>query len=330
MQNVKKSLSIKILASFTLLFLLISIFANFIERKNKIQSVSAANDDSVFVTYTFDGADMYYFDTYVFNYQWDGLYSVIFRTTIHNNPDGTTTFIPNFKVVNVSGKNIVYDNYYLYDYTHRIDSANVSQNSTTKYFFSLTDDRFINYGGYFPMMVHVADLPFNSNIYKVRLYTSDYFYDGNETNFNGKMLYIEYFDINEASISFGFYVPSNYEFVSRTYYFNNPTALDDNHSYNEGYSAGYTDGNSVGNSSGYKDGYKAGETIGYHNGYTKGVENGGKYTFANLLGAVVDVPVRSFTSLFNFELLGVNLAGFFSGLLTLAVILTIVKLIKGG
>ena len=85
-----------------------------------------------------------------------------------------------------------------------------------------------------------------------------------------------------------------------------------------------------GEDTGYQDGYNAGETIGYQNGYNAGVEHGGNYSFMGLIGAVIDAPVSAFTSLLNFELLGVNILGFISGLLTLALIIFIIKLCMGG
>ena len=50
----------------------------------------------------------------------------------------------------------------------------------------------------------------------------------------------------------------------------------------------------------------------------------------SLIGSVIDVPVNAFTSLLNFEVLGVNLLAFITGLLTLAVVIFIVKLCIGG
>ena len=73
--------------------------------------------------------------------------------------------------------------------------------------------------------------------------------------------------------------------------------------------------------------YYSGYNVGYENGYTNGVAESNEYSFAGLLGAVIDVPVKTFTSLFNFEILGVNLSSFFYALLTVATILTIVKLV---
>lgn len=111
------------------------------------------------------------------------------------------------------------------------------------------------------------------------------------------------------------------------------SSLTDNESYNVGYNNGYSQGStagySQGESVGYSNGYSNGITVGYNNGYNEGIETGSDYTFTSLVSSFVDVPVQTFMGLFNFELLGVNLAGFFTGLMTLAFIITIVRLLMG-
>ena len=98
-------------------------------------------------------------------------------------------------------------------------------------------------------------------------------------------------------------------------------------SFSGSYQDGYNAGKSQGESSGYLNGYNAGVTVGYNNGYNAGTNATGNYTFFNLVSAVIDAPIQTFMGLFNFELLGINLAGFFTGLLTVAFIVTIVKMI---
>ena len=96
--------------------------------------------------------------------------------------------------------------------------------------------------------------------------------------------------------------------------------------YDNGYSTGYDTGLSQGNSTGYDNGY----LVGYNNGYNEGINDSNTYTFNNLFGAVLDAPVKVFSSLLNFNFLGVNLLSFITGLFTLAVIILIVKLALGG
>lgn len=153
---------------------------------------------------------------------------------------------------------------------------------------------------------------------------------------------LKWFDKNANSFEVGFYFYpgtsnglSNWIPYNARIYLPNSLNADYTSGYNQGYSEGYTSGENIGytngystgENDGYSSGYKAGETIGYNNGYSVGLENGGKYTFFSLISAVIDAPIQAFMGLFNFELLGINLAGFFTGLLTLAFIITIVRLV---
>ena len=116
-----------------------------------------------------------------------------------------------------------------------------------------------------------------------------------------------------------------YGLNARTYYLIDDYT--DTDIYQNGFSQGYNDGYSQGESNGYGNGYSAGDLNGYNRGYQDGANSANTYTFTSLMGSVIDVPVQTFTSLFHFEILGVYLDGFFLGLLTLCVIVTIVKLI---
>lgn len=101
--------------------------------------------------------------------------------------------------------------------------------------------------------------------------------------------------------------------------------------YGEGYDAGKADGFLEGESSGISQGetrgYLSGKQDGYDLGYNTALENDDKYNFTKLITAVIDVPINSFRSLFNFEILGVDMSGFFLGLLTCCIVITIVKLV---
>ena len=77
---------------------------------------------------------------------------------------------------------------------------------------------------------------------------------------------------------------------------------------------------------GYDKGKSDGESIGFTRGYNEGVSDAGEYTFIGLLDAVFYAPIKAVVSLFNFDLLGVNLLGFVQGILTLFIILAVVKL----
>lgn len=145
---------------------------------------------------------------------------------------------------------------------------------------------------------------------------------------------VYYYDVHNNFICFSSLIMNrssyveDFLFTTRTYYIN--LNLSNNSYYEAGYTDGYNQGVSDGSNTGYTDGYNAGQTIGYDNGYSAGLIAGGDHTFMSLIGAVIDAPVSAFTSLLNFEILGVNLLGFITGLLTLAIIVFIIKLCMGG
>lgn len=96
--------------------------------------------------------------------------------------------------------------------------------------------------------------------------------------------------------------------------------------YSDGQSSGFDDGYLKGEEKGYSDGFKNGKDEGYWEGKQSVIE-GEQYSFTSLITSAIDVPVKTFTSLFNFEILGVNLSGFLLGLFTLSVAIFIIKLI---
>lgn len=100
--------------------------------------------------------------------------------------------------------------------------------------------------------------------------------------------------------------------------------------YNTGYDSGYEVGYNAGNSAGYNSGYNAGNSAGYDSGYSAGVESVNQYTFLNLIGAVIDAPIKAFTGLFNFDIFGVNIQNLLLAIFTLAVVVTIIKISLGG
>lgn len=152
--------------------------------------------------------------------------------------------------------------------------------------------------------------------------------------------YVSYIFSSEYRLNFVFpttysymnsatYFPYSY-FQTRTYDVPNTNSNEYKNGYDSGYSNGYNVGKDDGYNIGYDEGYGIGEGIGFNNGYSDGVESANDYTFLGLLSAVIDAPVSYVRSLFDFNLLGVNLQGFLFGLFTLCIIITIVKLCLGG
>lgn len=101
--------------------------------------------------------------------------------------------------------------------------------------------------------------------------------------------------------------------------------------YDKGYKEGYNNGLKAPNQSQFNEGYEIGKEAGYNNGYARGKADGlalaDVATFDDLMSSVFDIPVRTFTNLFSFDVLGVNLANFFLSILTLCVVLAVVKML---
>ena len=115
---------------------------------------------------------------------------------------------------------------------------------------------------------------------------------------------------------------------NRTYYLND--GLTDSEQYRIGYTSGYNDGKNAFNGSGYDDGFNAGKEVGYNQGKQEGIASANEYSWLGLIGAVVDVPLQAFTSLFNFNILGINMLGFVSSIFTILILIVVVKICLGG
>ena len=108
-------------------------------------------------------------------------------------------------------------------------------------------------------------------------------------------------------------------------------------SYNDGYSAGFSDGLlqgknegyqsgfSEGQSQGYNTGFGAGKNEGYSSGYAAGVAAGGNNNFMSLITAVVDAPIKAFTSLLDFDILGYNMKDLALALLTAGLLVAAIR-----
>lgn len=114
-------------------------------------------------------------------------------------------------------------------------------------------------------------------------------------------------------------------YVSLTYAsdFSIVVADSNNAYYDSGYNAGYRDG--VATNSGYNEGYNVGSRIGYQNGYVAGVSSSQNYTFLGLMGSIFDAPIKAFTSLFDFDVLGVNMSSFLLSFFSVCIVITVVK-----
>lgn len=94
---------------------------------------------------------------------------------------------------------------------------------------------------------------------------------------------------------------------------------------NDGYNSGYDSGFSEGQSQGYNTGFGAGKNEGYSSGYAAGVAAGGNNNFMSLITAVVDAPVKAFTSLLDFDILGYNMKDLALALLTAGLLVAAIR-----
>ena len=85
------------------------------------------------------------------------------------------------------------------------------------------------------------------------------------------------------------------------------------------------------NTNNYNDGYQAGYQSGYTEGYTIGAEQDETATaiFVGIINIAL-VPINFFLACLNFEVFGINIGGFVSALLTVAIIVIIVRIIVSG
>lgn len=99
---------------------------------------------------------------------------------------------------------------------------------------------------------------------------------------------------------------------------------------NKGYTDGAEDGYDFGYDDGYSQGYDAGEIFGYQDGFSAGQDSDS--TATTIFAGVLDVsmiPVNVFLLMFNYEVFGINIAGFITGLITIAMIIIIIRFVLG-
>lgn len=147
-----------------------------------------------------------------------------------------------------------------------------------------------------------------------------------------------WFSVNDYSVN---KVPVVFNSLESLYLAYKTSVLSGDTSYTQGYTegqkVGFSSGQSYGESIGYNNGFAAGVTdangkvtnssASYTAGYNAGAEHAGNYTFRSLIGAIIDVPLNAFTSMFNFEILGVNMSALLSSLLVIALVMCVLKIV---
>lgn len=141
----------------------------------------------------------------------------------------------------------------------------------------------------------------------------------------------------------GFFVQFNFEVGFKKYYFYansfsltapsstvtsviQVASADTIGSFNQGKQEGYNNG--------YYDGYNNGKTdgdrIGYNRGYTNGFQEGRQapdYSFPEFFIGLGDAFVTIYTSMLNYEFLGINIAGLIGTIVVIVTILVVVKVV---
>lgn len=173
------------------------------------------------------------------------------------------------------------------------------------------------------------------------------------TTGNGTYLGIDdvtYYSVRDTSVTASSYVieegsyPADLKIKSMTFIVNNVNTTDrictlgcSSGQYQNGYTAGFNAGNTSGYDNGYSNGYSEGYSSGkdfqapisYDKGYQAGLSIAGNGSLRSLIFAVVDSPIQSFTSLLDFEILGVNMKNFAISILSFAFLIAVVRFISG-
>lgn len=180
---------------------------------------------------------------------------------------------------------------------------------------------------------YMLNTQFNGNVVRFEYHISEISSISDEytAQYGNKFIQIKYFDNNNELFGFYVLVPNGVDLPvdisPKKYYFVGEFA--DNEYYQNGYSVGYNTGVDDGYNDGYANGLSVGNSQGYNTGYNAGLADANDYTFLGLIGAVIDAPIKAFYGLFNFEILGTNIASFITAILTLAITIFVIRFALG-
>lgn len=261
------------------------------------------------------------------------LNKVLFNVSSNNFNYGTLDYINgtlenNEVYINTNTKGVIL-NSKLYSYNTTTKEINYNNNFNLYFMYDYIDSSNYNSSTYF-----------NGNVKKI-IYGSykdkgSYFkneYTGiTESILNSKYNFISYIDVNDNNVNIIIPLDSNYDndyYTFHTIFLTGGISDSYSNGYNNGYLDGYNNGYNDAKSPYYNKGYFDGKKYGYETGYNKGINESNDYTFLGLISACIDAPITYFTSLFNFELLGVNISSFLTAIFTLCIIVTVVRLCLG-
>lgn len=275
----------------------------------------------------------------LYSYTSSNFYFSLSRYTSTSYPNTTLNTFDNFEVV----FNFNSDNSVFLEFWNLGDTLPIANHITyfvpeldSWIFFPIIWDNSYNWNYLFQ---YYRDSSFNNNVVSVSIESYPFqrestvftstnltFYDNNNNIM--RILFITTYDSSTDSrralaISRGFLV-----YDLRTYYLTN--SFTDNEAYQAGVQYGTQQGLASNQQDIFDRGFSAGKRQGDDEGYIRGVNDANQYSFFNLMGAVMDAPVKAFIGLFNFNFLGVNLLNIASGIVTFAVVVRIVRLVLGG
>ena len=104
---------------------------------------------------------------------------------------------------------------------------------------------------------------------------------------------------------------------------NTNVAIDTNYYFEKGYKAAYDEYYQ----SRYDQGYGHGEQFGRDEGYAAGILDANDYTFFSLISSVIDIPVKAFIGLTDFDFLGFNMSTFYKAVLGFALIVIVLRVV---
>ena len=134
------------------------------------------------------------------------------------------------------------------------------------------------------------------------------------------------FIIQETNIEYPIEVKSITIIIDNPYdLLNSFTLLTSTKEYNLGYTEGYAKGATDNDDQQYQYGYTVGKKDGFLAGKEEGLQITNTGSWTNLFTAVAEAPINTFQSLFNFEILGLDMRVAFGAIMSICVLLIIIK-----
>lgn len=214
----------------------------------------------------------------------------------------------------------IYPDDYLYSWSHTIYSYNFEQQGEMP-IWANPDNPF----GY-NELEDMEDLHLYLGIHKTQGYAIQYVID---LEYKGWDLYEgganipSYLDNVHTLVDFesdiSFADTGNIVYEQIEHYWHTLYFPDVNASYQEGYDVGYADGSRSGYNSGFTDGYNDGSSQ----------SEVATSIFLGIINIAL-LPINMFLKMLNFEVFGINIGGFVSALLTVAIAVILIRIIFGG